>query len=235
MLLSKGEKEGHGYYQFLTEGTNVCARCSALDGKKIKISDAKAGENLPPLHPNCRCEIVVLEGDYKHETSLPRAKPAKRDGKRDRKRPTKTPQTTTTTAKPTSNMVLGECEMDCNCIYHKGTHNGLDFLRDWSRGDSNDPIYASISGIVTIEKSGAVNNPHDSSDPGNTIRITSLDGRIYTRYLHLNEIHVENGDKINAGTQIGTMGNTGYSFGMHLHFEVWVDGIAMNPMEYFNW
>ncbi|MCL2638160.1 MAG: phage tail tip lysozyme [Oscillospiraceae bacterium] len=61
VLLSKGEKEGNRYYQFLTEGTNVCARCSALDGKKIKISDAKAGENLPPLHPNCRCEVVVLE------------------------------------------------------------------------------------------------------------------------------------------------------------------------------
>ncbi|MCL2638146.1 MAG: M15 family metallopeptidase [Oscillospiraceae bacterium] len=63
VLLSKGEKEGHGYYQFLTSGTNVCARCQKLHRKIFRYSEITEKEAIPPIHPNCRCEIVVLEGD----------------------------------------------------------------------------------------------------------------------------------------------------------------------------
>jgi hypothetical protein len=61
VLLSKGEKEGNRYYQFLTTGTNICKRCQKLHRKILRISERTGKETLPPLHPNCKCEIVVLE------------------------------------------------------------------------------------------------------------------------------------------------------------------------------
>jgi len=138
---------------------------------------------------------------------------------------------------------FGSCVFNCDCIdVHRGIHNGIDLLRDQSRdvvtGGRDDPIYAAISGVVSVEKREDRNTfhiPGERNNPGNTVRITSMDGSVYTRYLHLAEIHVSEGDTINAGTQIGIMGNTGFSDGMHLHFEVYVDGKAENPIDYFNW
>jgi murein DD-endopeptidase MepM/ murein hydrolase activator NlpD len=48
-----------------------------------------------------------------------------------------------------------------------------------------------------------------------------VDSLFYTRYCHLKEIsrHIKEGDKIEAGRVLGIMGNTGYSFGDHIHFE----------------
>ena len=42
------------------------------------------------------------------------------------------------------------------------------------------------------------------------------------------------GDQVARGQNIGLVGNTGNSFGAHLHFQVEVDGVAVNPLNYLS-
>ncbi len=55
----------------------------------------------------------------------------------------------------------------------------------------------------------------------------------YTRYCHLSEISVNENDFVNIDIGIGKAGNTGWSTGSHLHFEVEIDGTKIDPMECF--
>jgi murein DD-endopeptidase MepM/ murein hydrolase activator NlpD len=55
---------------------------------------------------------------------------------------------------------------------------------------------------------------------------------LYTVYAHLNSVSVVAGQLVSNGQQIGRVGNTGYSFGPHLHFEVIKNGSKVNPNKY---
>jgi murein DD-endopeptidase MepM/ murein hydrolase activator NlpD len=66
---------------------------------------------------------------------------------------------------------------------------------------------------------------------GNAIIIDNGDG-IETVYGHASRLLVKVGQKVQAGDVIGLVGNTGHSFGAHLHFEVHVDGVAKDPVPY---
>ncbi|KIL49961.1 murein hydrolase activator EnvC family protein [Jeotgalibacillus soli] len=97
------------------------------------------------------------------------------------------------------------------------------------------PIVAAASGYVQA-KSG------HNGGYGNMIMIThSINGRTYTTvYAHLSSIGVSNGSYVEKGQYIGGMGNTGYSFGSHLHFELHEGGWngsksnAVNPRKYIS-
>ena len=67
---------------------------------------------------------------------------------------------------------------------------------------------------------------------GNFIVIEHSYG-FYTKYCHLSKILVKINDFINAGNTIGETGSTGYSTGSHLHLEVIVEGVKIDPMECF--
>lgn len=54
-----------------------------------------------------------------------------------------------------------------------------------------------------------------------------------TRYAHLHDIHVKQGQKLSRGEVIGTLGNTGKSTGPHLHYEIRKDDRAVNPFYFF--
>lgn len=97
-------------------------------------------------------------------------------------------------------------------------HNGLDL-----GGNRGDPIYAAADGVVTLSER---EYPY-----GNNIIIDHGRG-IMTRYLHLNERHVEVGETVKKGQLIGELGNTGRSTGPHLHYEVIVNGENVDPMPY---
>lgn len=101
--------------------------------------------------------------------------------------------------------------------FHGGgaSHTGLDMA-----GAHGEPIKASAAGRVI--RSGWF------SGYGLTVDIDHGRG-IVTRYAHLSDADVQVGDRVEAGQQIGGMGSTGRSTGTHLHFEVRIDGRAVNP------
>lgn len=94
-------------------------------------------------------------------------------------------------------------------------HSGIDF-----KGPRGEPILAAAKGTVTHAgwKSGY----------GKTVEITHGNG-LMTRYAHLSRIGVTTGQKIAQGNKVGAMGSTGRSTGTHLHFEVRMNGKAINP------
>ena len=94
-------------------------------------------------------------------------------------------------------------------------HSGIDF-----KGTRGLPILAAAGGKVTHAgwKSGY----------GKTVEVTHGNG-LMTRYAHLSRIGVIAGQKVGQGLQLGAMGSTGRSTGTHLHFEVRLNGRAINP------
>lgn len=85
------------------------------------------------------------------------------------------------------------------------------------------PIYAADSGIIEVAGWGR--------GYGNTILINHGGGK-KTRYGHLSKFYVGVGDRVTKGQAIGAMGSTGWSTGSHLHFEVIIDNIKYNPLNY---
>jgi murein DD-endopeptidase MepM/ murein hydrolase activator NlpD len=96
-------------------------------------------------------------------------------------------------------------------------HLGIDIA-----GAEGSPVYASDSGVVTLA-SGGWNGGY-----GNVIMIDHGNGYA-TVYAHLNSINVGVCQSVGAGQTIGSIGNTGNSFGAHLHFEVREGGGFVNP------
>lgn len=94
-------------------------------------------------------------------------------------------------------------------------HAGLDF-----RGPTGAPIYAAAKGVVTF---AGVQQGY-----GNCIEISHGNG-LMTRYAHMSGFRARIGQTVAAGDVIGLIGSTGRSTGPHLHFEVRVNGRAVNP------
>jgi len=105
--------------------------------------------------------------------------------------------------------------------FHAGAamHPGIDLA-----GSYGTPIYATADGIVL--RAG-----WNSGGYGNLVEVDHGRG-ITTRYGHMSAILVHDGDHITRGQQIGRMGSTGRSTGNHLHYEVRIDGRAVNPIPF---
>ena len=95
-------------------------------------------------------------------------------------------------------------------------HSGADFA-----SAPGTAIYAAAPGIVVMADTLNIR--------GNTIAIDHGWG-VYTVYAHLTEFSVNLGDRVDIGQLIGTAGSTGRVTGPHLHWEVWVNGVAVNPL-----
>ena len=55
---------------------------------------------------------------------------------------------------------------------------------------------------------------------------------VYTGYWHLSQLSVAPGQEVSQGDVIGLVGNTGRSTGAHLHWELRIDGIAVDPLQF---
>ena len=103
---------------------------------------------------------------------------------------------------------------------YKG-HNGMDIA---SEGGTGTEILAAAEGQVVKVK-------WDKTGYGYHV-IINHGGGIQTLYAHLHDIHVELGQEVKAGETIGTMGSTGNSTGIHLHFELRINGEYTDPSEF---
>lgn len=97
-------------------------------------------------------------------------------------------------------------------------HRGIDIAAQWGT-----PILAPSDGVVTFagRKGGY----------GNTVILDHGFG-ITTHYGHTSQILVQEGQKVIRGGQIAHIGTTGHSTGPHLHYEIHVDGVPVDPMKY---
>ena len=94
--------------------------------------------------------------------------------------------------------------------------------QDWA-GAYGAPIHVTAPGIVSFT---GVRTGY-----GNTVEVDHGHG-FKTRYAHLSAISVSVGQHVVLGQKIGAMGDTGRSTGTHLHYEVWVNGRAQNPLRF---
>ena len=96
-------------------------------------------------------------------------------------------------------------------------HHGIDFAV---------PIGTKI---LSVDNGYVMFVKHNSITAGNYIAIRHK--KYITRYMHLNKILVKVGDKIKRGDCIALSGNTGYSTGPHLHFEILIKNKAVDPLK----
>ena len=99
-------------------------------------------------------------------------------------------------------------------------HSGLDFA-----GAAGSPVLASQSGKVLIAHLGWKLH-------GNTICLDHGQG-VVSFYIHLSRIYVKEGQIVRAGQKIGAIGSTGRASGPHLHFSIYANQNATNPLNWF--
>lgn len=100
-------------------------------------------------------------------------------------------------------------------------HAGIDL----GTNGANLPIYAARCGVVTFVGYGV--------SAGNWIEITHGNGLV-TKYMHNAMNLVTLGQEVVIGQQIGIVGSTGNSTGPHLHFQVEMNGVPINPMQFLD-
>ncbi len=97
-------------------------------------------------------------------------------------------------------------------------HNGIDLA-----APTGTPVYATADGMITRANWFSSYGLYISIEHGADLE---------TRYAHLSRIAVAGGQRVRKGDLIGYVGSTGRSTGPHLHYEVRVDGVAVNPIPY---
>jgi hypothetical protein len=98
-------------------------------------------------------------------------------------------------------------------------HKGIDFF-----AYTGTDVYATADGLVT--------DVRISETFGKVITINHGYG-YSTLYAHLSDFNVQEGQRVKRGQVIGLVGNTGLSSGQHLHYEVHINGVEVDPVNYF--
>lgn len=98
------------------------------------------------------------------------------------------------------------------------SHNGIDLA-----APTGTPVYATADGLVEKAQWFSSYGKYIQIGHGNDLE---------TRFAHLSQIAVAQGEMVKKGDLIGYVGSTGRSTGPHLHYEVRIDGVAVNPIPY---
>lgn len=126
--------------------------------------------------------------------------------------------------------LLGGEYLEVTQMYNEGVHNGIDVV---GKNYTCDYIRAHSKGVVIGVRKDC--NDFENGSYGNYVLLYHGNG-YQTLYGHMEygSVHVNVGDSVNKGEVIGYMGNTGESFGAHLHFEVRHNGNRIDPYPYIN-
>ncbi len=99
-----------------------------------------------------------------------------------------------------------------------GYHAGVDFC-----SGAGQPVYAPAPGRVVLARALTIR--------GNVVVLDHGWG-VYTGYWHLSRIAVQEGQEVQTGDLLGAIGGTGRVTGPHLHWELWVGGVPVNPLDW---
>ncbi len=127
----------------------------------------------------------------------------------------------------------GILQSPCGCYitqYFGSSHFALDMQERDGKGGFGGPVLAAAAGKVIRADNGW------NGGYGNVVEIDNGNG-IVTLYAHNKVLHVKVGDEVARGEQIADMGRTGLVYGatgIHVHFEVRVNGVKKNPMLYLD-
>jgi murein DD-endopeptidase MepM/ murein hydrolase activator NlpD len=97
-------------------------------------------------------------------------------------------------------------------------HEGQDIAASFG-----SPVHATADGLVVYAAA--------RSGYGNVVVVYHGNG-VTTRYGHLSQIGVEAGQRVRRGEELGKVGSTGRSTGPHCHYEVRLNNVPVNPVEY---
>lgn len=115
---------------------------------------------------------------------------------------------------------------------YKSSHLAVDLVK---KSYALDDIVAHSDGTVVMTQIGIPNDKGSTGNRsyGNFVKIRH--NGYYTLYAHLDSVNVRTGQTVKKGQKIGRMGNTGNSYGAHLHFELRnLSDVRLNPTPYLN-
>lgn len=119
----------------------------------------------------------------------------------------------------------GSLNWPVGCRSAATTYYGHGFARDIAC-PSGTPIYAAEAGTAYIRNSGGYGGGY-----GNYVDVVH-GGGMTTRYAHMSAFNITSGQAVSRGQVIGFVGSTGRSSGPHVHFEVHINGVRQEPLNY---
>lgn len=203
-----------------TIGVDIAAE---VQGDQAAMTRRGSGNRLYASRSSGRSEMQILDRTLGNINVLQQVIP-ERAGNLDQlkeeideylRRLASTPSIWPTTGRLTSGFGRRRSPFNASIIEF---HHGVDIANSF-----RTPIYATADGVVVFAgfRGGW----------GRLIIISHGYG-FETHYAHLSRYAVSEGTRVTKGQVIGCMGNTGRSTGVHLHYEVHVNGVAVNPMNY---
>ena len=98
----------------------------------------------------------------------------------------------------------------------------------WGRLHAGIDLAAGVGAPISVVAAGTVVAAGSEGGYGQAVRVQHADDTV-TLYAHLSEVLVSAGQRVAAGTYLGREGSTGNSTGPHLHFEVRIGGVPVDP------
>lgn len=139
---------------------------------------------------------------------------------------------------PTKGIITQYFDTPVDYIAGRTTHEALDIV-----SSNYNPVRAMFSGIVLIAENSVrdydVYSKTNRTGYGNEVWVVSYNGRVKQRCAHLKQnILVKEGQEVEPNQELGYMGQTGYRFPkstIHTHYEIYVDGKRVDPLDTDTW
>lgn len=217
--VKENAKNIYAVYEVSSENEEDAVYVNSLDEAKELVDTLK--ENYNEIEPDLKITTLYLEEKASQE-AIDEAKlkiaedlDAKLEEKRQRDKRT------------VNGIYLASLPLTGGTISSR--YGSRESIRDHAHGGLD--IAASYGTPIKAAADGVVKTAGVSGGYGNLVVIDHGNG-VETYYGHCSKINVTVGTKVNAGDVIANVGSTGNSTGNHLHFEIRINGVSVNPQKY---